>query len=126
MFRRHRGVRRAAAGALDSLAPYADQLTRDERLRRRLLAALGAALAAQDRARRQAGLVGAASRLGADPVLRGQLAEAIAQLQKAKGRVRRTRTSHRRRNVVLALSGAAGLRSSQRLSGSRTGGDGRT
>jgi uncharacterized membrane protein len=105
MFRRNKGVSGAAAEALDGISPYADQLARDETLRRRLLAALGAALAAQERARRQAGLVGAASRLGSDPVLRAQLAEALAQLQKAKGRVKRNR-SHRTRNVVLVLTGA--------------------
>jgi uncharacterized membrane protein len=107
MFRRSKGMSGAAAEALDGISPYADQLARDETLRRRLLAALGAALAAQERARRQVGLVGAASRLGSDPVLRAQLAEAMAQLQKAKGRMKRTR-NHRTRNVVLVLAGAGG------------------
>jgi uncharacterized membrane protein len=106
MFRRNKGVSGAAAEALEGISPYADRFARDETLRRRLLAALGAALAAQDRARRQAGLVGAASRLGSDPVLRAQLAEALAQLQKAKGRMNRRTSSHRTRNVLLVLTGA--------------------
>jgi uncharacterized membrane protein len=89
------------------LSPYADQLAHDETFRRRLLAAVGAGLAAQERVRRQAGLMGAAGRLGSDPVLRAQITEAIAQLQKAKGRVTRTRTrSHKTRNVLLVLAGA--------------------
>jgi hypothetical protein len=70
MFRRKKGVGGAAAEALDGLSPYADQLAHDETFRRRLLAALGAALAAQERARRQVGIVGLAGRLGSDPVLR--------------------------------------------------------
>jgi uncharacterized membrane protein len=105
MFKRHKGVSGAAAEALDGISPYADQLAHDETLRRRLLAALGAGLAAQERAKRQVGLVGAATRLGSDPILRAQLAEALMQLQKAKGRVKRTR-SHRTRNAVLVLTGA--------------------
>ena len=107
MFTRKNGVSGAAAEALDGLSPYADRLTHDETYRRRLLAALGAGLAAQQRARRQVGLAGLAGRLGSDPVLRAQVAEVVAQLQKAKGRVKpKPKRSHTTRNVVLVVAGA--------------------
>jgi uncharacterized membrane protein len=108
MFRRKKGVGGAAAEALDGLSPYADQLAHDETFRRRLLAALGAALAAQERARRQVGIVGLAGRLGSDPVLRAQVAEAVLQLQKARGRMK-PRRSHKTRNVLLVLTGAGAV-----------------
>ena len=90
--------------AKDSVVGYADPLT-DEKLRRRLAAAIAAGAAAQRRARRQAGLVGIAQRLGSDPVLRGQLVEMSRQLQKAQKRAKRTR-SHKLRNAVLLVTGA--------------------
>jgi uncharacterized membrane protein len=105
MFTRRKGVSAATADALDGISPYANRLAHDETFRRRLVAALGAGLAAQERARRHAGLVGLASRIGSDPVLRAQVAEAIVQLRKAKGRVER-KQSHKTRNVLLVLGGA--------------------
>ncbi len=105
MFGRQRnGATAAASDALDSVSPYVDRLAHDEKLRQRLFAAITAAAAARQRATRQAGLVGMATRLGSDPLLRAQVAEAIVQLQKAKGRIRKTR-SHNARNLILFLTG---------------------
>ena len=104
MFGRKGSATSVAAGAAESLSPYADQLANDEKLRERLVAALGAALAARQRARRQAGLIGLARRLGSDPVLRGQLTEMVLQLQAAQKRVQKNR-SHKVRNAVLFVSG---------------------
>ena len=50
------------------------------------------------------GLRGLALRLGSDPVLRAQVAEAILQLQKARGRMEKAR-SHKLRNFLLFLTG---------------------
>lgn len=99
--------RKQMAGAVDEVTPYVDQLAHDEKLRERLAAALTAGLAARRRAQRQAGLIGLATRLGSDPVLRAQIAEALSQLQQARSRVQKRR-SHTLRNVfvVLAVGGA--------------------
>jgi hypothetical protein len=94
-----------ASDALDGASPYIDQLVHDEKLRERLLAAITAGAAARKRARRQVGLLGIAARLGSDPVLRAQVAEAVSQLQKAKGRIEKNR-SHKVRNTFLLLTGA--------------------
>jgi uncharacterized membrane protein len=104
MFGRNRSATSAVTGAAESLSPYADQLATDEKLRERLVAAVGAALAARQRARRQAGLIGLARRLGSDPILREQLTEVVVQLQAARQRVNKNR-SHRRRNSLLFASG---------------------
>ncbi|MBA3844363.1 MAG: hypothetical protein H0X39_17395 [Actinobacteria bacterium] len=98
------GARGTASDAIDGLSPYVDQLAHDEKLRQRLVAAFGATAAARSRARRQAGVVGVATRLASDPVLRAQVAEALTQLQKAKGRIR-TQRSHKLRNWTLLLAG---------------------
>jgi len=81
-----------------------DRLTHDEKLRARLIAALTAGVAARKRAQRRTGLVGLARTLGSDPVLRAQVAEALDQLQKARGRLRKSR-SHKGRNFLLFLTG---------------------
>jgi hypothetical protein len=94
-----------ASDAIDGASPYIDQLVHDEKLRERLLAAITAGAAARKRARRQVGLLGIAARLGSDPVLRAQVAEAVSQLQKAKGRIEKNR-SHKLRNTFLLLTGA--------------------
>jgi uncharacterized membrane protein len=104
-----RGLRNGAANAVgdaaDTLSPYADQLAHDEKLRQRLVAAFTAGAAAKRRARRQAGLVGLASRIATDDVLRAQVAEAAHQLRKARARVERKR-SHKLRNFLLFVTGA--------------------
>jgi hypothetical protein len=94
-----------ASDALDGASPYIDQLVHDDKLRERLYAAITAGAAARKRARRQVGLLGLATRLGSDPVLRSQVAEAVSQLQKAKGRIEKNR-SHKLRNIMLLLTGA--------------------
>jgi uncharacterized membrane protein len=108
MFGRKKGVSEAAGDALESVSPYADQLTHDEKFRQMLFTALAAGVAARRRAKRQAGLVGLAGRLGSDPVLRAQIGETLVQLQKAGGRVKKRR-SHKTRNVLLFLTGAGAV-----------------
>jgi uncharacterized membrane protein len=104
-----RGLKRGAASAVgdaaDTLSPYADQLAHDEKLRQRLIAAITAGVAARRRAQRQAGLVGLATRLASDDVLRAQLAEVAHQLKGARARVERKRR-HRLRSFLLLLGGA--------------------
>jgi alkylation response protein AidB-like acyl-CoA dehydrogenase len=104
MFGRNGSATSVVAEAAESLSPYADQLTNDEKLRERLAAAIGAALAARGRARRQTGLRGLARRLGSDPVLRRQLTEMVLQLQAAQKRMKKNR-GHKVRNAVLFVSG---------------------
>jgi uncharacterized membrane protein len=108
MLGRKKGVSEVAGEALESVSPYADQLTHDEKFRQMLVAALAAGVAARRRAKRQSGLLGLAGRLGSDPVLRAQLAETLVQLQKASGRVKK-RKSHKTRNVLLLLTGAGAV-----------------
>jgi uncharacterized membrane protein len=105
MFGRVRGAAGVASDALDSVSPYVDQLANDEKLRQRLAAAVSAGVAARQRARRQVGLVGVATRLGSDPVFRGQVIDAFSQLRKARGRVQKN-ASHRARNLLLFVAGA--------------------
>lgn len=100
-----KNVATVAGDALDGASPYIDQLAHDEKLRARLVAAITAGAAARKRAKRQVGLLGVATRLGSDPVLRAQVAEVVSQLQKAKGRIEKNR-SHKTRNIVLLLTGA--------------------
>jgi signal transduction protein with GAF and PtsI domain len=100
-----KNVATAAGDAVDGVSPYVDQLAHDEKLRQRLAAAITAGAAARARAKKQTGLVGLATRLATDPVLRAQLAEVSSQLQKANGRLKKHR-SHKLRNTVLLLAGA--------------------
>jgi hypothetical protein len=108
MFGGRKNVATAASDALDGVSPYVDQLAHDEKLRRRLSAALVAGAAARRRARKQRGLFGFATRLATDPVLRMQLGEAALQLQKANGRLKKHK-SHKVRNTVLFLAGAGAV-----------------
>jgi uncharacterized membrane protein len=108
MFGRKNGAMGIVGEAAETLLPYADQLAHDERLRRRLAAAIGAAVAARRRAKRQAGLFGLAMRLGSDPVLRARISEAANQLQRARMQVEKKR-SHRARNLLLVLTGAGAV-----------------
>jgi uncharacterized membrane protein len=105
MFGRSNGASGVVADAAETLSPYAESLAHDDKLRRRLAAAIGAGLAAQQRARRHAGFVGLATRLGSDPVLRAQILEAAGHLQAASKRMQKRR-SRRGRTVVLLLGGA--------------------
>jgi uncharacterized membrane protein len=94
----------AASDAVHGVSPYLDQLANDAKLRGRLLAALGAGLAAHHRVRQQLGPRGIATRLGTDPVLRAQLVDAVSQLQYARGRMQK---QHKRRKsrVLICLAG---------------------
>jgi hypothetical protein len=103
-----KNVATAASDALDGVSPYVDQLAHDEKLRRRLTAALSAGAAAHSRARKQTGLLGLATRLATDPVLRAQLAEATTQLQKANSRLKKHK-SHKLRNTMLLLAGVGAV-----------------
>jgi hypothetical protein len=52
----------------DRMSPYVDRLTHDERLRRRLAAAITGQVAARQRAKkRRTGILGTAARLGSSP-----------------------------------------------------------
>jgi len=103
--RKKNGAAGVVSDAAGTLSPYADQLAHDEKLRQRLGAAITAGVAARQRAKRQTGFIGLATRLGSDQVLRAQIAEAIAQLQGARARVEK-KQSHKVRNLVLFLTGA--------------------
>ena len=103
MFGRN-GARTAVRDAASGVSGYGTEIVQDEKLRERLMAAIVAGAAARRRARRRAGIRGFAQRLAADPVLRAQLGEMLAQLHKARRRVDRRR-SHRVRNSVLVLAG---------------------
>ena len=108
MFRRKKGASDVAADALKNVSPYASQLTNDQKLWQMLVSALAAGVAAGQRVKRQAGVLGLAGRLGSDPALRAQIEEAVVQLQKA-GRRAKKRKSHMTRNVMLFLSGAGAV-----------------
>src|SRR4051812_43197298 len=107
----HNGMKDRAKGAGElvreageEVATVGGRIVSDEKTRQRVMAAVAAALLAQQRARRQAGMVGLALRLGSDPVLRGQLVEMATQLRKAQRRVERKR-SHTLRNSLVVLAG---------------------
>ena len=99
-------ARRALMDAADAVVGYVDPLAKDEKLRRRIAAALVAGSAARKRVRQQTGLTGLARRLGSDPVLRAQVIELGTQLQAAQRRAQKSRT-HRLRNAALFASGVA-------------------
>lgn len=101
-------VTATANDAIDTVSPYVDQLAHDEKLRKRLAAAIAAGAAARRRAQKQTGLLGLATRLATDPVLREQLGEAATQLQKANSRVKKHK-SHKLRNTVLLLAGVGAV-----------------
>ena len=103
MFRKN-GAKAAVRDAASELSVYGTELVQDEKLRERLRAAIVAGAAARRRARRQVGMFGLMQRLAADPVLRAQVGEMLAQLLKARRRVERRR-SHKVRNSVLLLAG---------------------
>ena len=103
MFGRN-GAKDAVADVASELSSYGSGAVEDEKVRKRLVAALTAGLAARERAKRRSGLLGTARRLAEDPVLRAQAMEMFAQLQQARRRVERRR-SHKLRNSFLLLAG---------------------
>ncbi|MGZ4360413.1 MAG: hypothetical protein ACXVZW_11615 [Gaiellaceae bacterium] len=101
--KRTTGIITSTAGRV---SPYVDRLAHDEKLRRRLAAAISGDLAARRRAKRhRTGILGTVARISPNPALRGQLREAISQFEKARGRMQKTH-SHKTRNSMLALAGA--------------------
>ncbi len=104
MFRHKRGVTDTVGAAAESVVAYIDPLAKDEKLRRRVAAALAAGLAARQQVRRQTGLHSLAARLGSDTVLRAQLAELAEQLKATYARAEKRR-SHKLRNALLFGAG---------------------
>ena len=90
-------TRRALVDAADAVVEYVAPLATDEKLRRRIAAAIVAGSAARQRVREQTGVTGLARRLGSDPVLRAQIIELGMQLQSAQKRAKKART-HKLRN----------------------------
>jgi hypothetical protein len=109
MFGRNGGVKSkvtdAASAVRHAVAEYGDPLVKDEKLRRRLVAAVTMGAAARERAQRQMGIAGMARRLATDPVLRAQAAELAVQLRAVRRRVEKTQ-SHKLRNGLLFAAGA--------------------
>jgi hypothetical protein len=99
-------VRKALMEAADAVVEYVGPLAKDDKLHRRIAAAIVAGSAARQRVRKQTGVTGLARRLASDPVLRSQIIELGTQLQAAEKRAKKART-HKRRNSVLLLSGVA-------------------
>jgi uncharacterized membrane protein len=104
MFGRSHRVTERVGDAAESVIDYVDPLAKDEKLRRRLAAAIAAGVTAGRQVRSQTGVRGLAMRLAHDRVLREELAELAAQLDGAAKRARKAR-SHKRRNVVLFVAG---------------------
>jgi hypothetical protein len=105
MFGHKRGVTSIVGAAAESVVEYVDPLVKDEKLRRRVGAALTAGLAARQQVARQTGLRGLAARLGSDRVLRGQLTELADQLKATYARAEKRR-SHKLRNGLLIVAGS--------------------
>jgi hypothetical protein len=99
-------VRRALVDAAGAVVEYVDPLARDEKLRRRVAAAIVAGSAARQRVRKQTGVTGLARRLGSDPVLRARIIELGTQLQAAQKRAQKART-HKLRSLTLLVGGVA-------------------
>ena len=90
----------------DRMSPYVDRLTHDEKLRRRMAAAITGQVAVRQRAkRRRTGFLGTAARFGSNPALKAQMLEAVSHVHKARGRMQKN-NHHKARNSVLVLAGA--------------------
>jgi len=81
-------------------------LSRDRKFRKQLLSALGHSAAARRRAARRIGMTAVLTRLAADRELRRELVRMSKNVQNAWTRVEKKR-SHRLRNVLVVLGGAA-------------------
>jgi hypothetical protein len=95
-----------AKKTLREVVSYADQIARDERLRADIRSAAGHGAKASDRVKKDLDGGGISTRLAADKKLRRNLRAMLDDLDSASDRVRR-RNSHRARNVLLMLVGAA-------------------
>ena len=104
MFGRKSSTRDVITDAAGTAVEYGGQFVDDEKMRKRTIAAIAAALAARERATKQVGLVGMGTRLATDPVLRAQLAEVAAQLQGLRSRAEK-KQSHKFRNFLLLAAG---------------------
>jgi uncharacterized membrane protein len=90
-----------------SAADFVNALARDKKFRKQLAAAGGHGVRAKQRAAARVGLFAVVSRLAADDELRGEIRQMTQNLQGAWARLEQKR-SHRGRNVLLVLIGAAG------------------
>ena len=81
-------------------------LAQDRKFRKQLLSAAGHGVHAKRRAARRIGLMAAATRIASDEQLRRELREMTGNLQQAWARVQ-TKRSHRLRNTVILVGGAA-------------------
>jgi hypothetical protein len=99
-------TRKSLVSAADAVAEYVSPLAKDDKLHRRIVAAIVAGSAARQRVREQTGVMGLARRLGSDPVLRAQIIELGTQLQAAQKRAKKPRT-HKLRDSALVVSGVA-------------------
>jgi hypothetical protein len=97
-------VRQTVADAADAVAEYVGPLAKDEKLARRVAAAIVAGSAARERVREQTGVTGLARRLGSDPVLRAQIIELGTQLRAAQKRAKKQQ-AHKLGNSALLVSG---------------------
>jgi hypothetical protein len=95
-----------AKKTLREVVSYADQIARDERLRADIRSAAGHGAKASERVKKDLDGGGISTRLAADKKLRRNLRAMLDDLDSASDRVRR-RNSHRVRNVLLMLVGAA-------------------
>src|SRR5262249_6586349 len=89
--RTHGTTTRRFTEAAGSVMGYVDPLVHDDKLRKRIAAAVTAGMAAGRQAQKQKGLRGAVSRLATDQVLRAQIGEAAAHLRAAADRAEKTR-----------------------------------
>jgi hypothetical protein len=97
-----------AKDAVRDAVSYADEVLRDERLRADLRAAIGHGTRAGERVRKDIDAGSITTRLAADKKLRKNLRALLDDLDSAGERVRR-RSSHRFRNFVLFIAGAAAV-----------------
>lgn len=104
MFGRNKGAAATVAEKTRSVAQYVDPLVRDDKLRRKLAAAVAVGNDARRRAKKQTGLTGLARRLATDAVLRAQLEELSNQLKGVQKHAKKTH-SHKLRNTLLVVAG---------------------
>ena len=125
MFRRHESsVREKAVEA----GTVVSELAQDNKFRAKLLAALGHATAAQQRARRLT-LLASAARIAADTQVRNEMRRLTRDLQAAWGRAQKKRSHRLRNSMLVAVGGGAAaamtIPQSRKWLMSRAGLDGR-
>jgi uncharacterized membrane protein len=97
--------RKQAVEAVEAMAPYAEQLAEDRKLRDRLGAAIAHGAAARQQAQRNRGVGGTIMRLSTDRELHGHVVQMLDELRGLQRRAQRKR-SHKLRNTLLVLGGA--------------------